>query len=42
MGINVSPLVTPDGRVFMSHSEENTFGNTMGAVVALDGNEAAI
>ena len=22
-----SPLVTPDGRVFVSHSEENTFGN---------------
>jgi outer membrane protein assembly factor BamB len=37
MGINTSPLVTPDGRVFMSHSEENTFGNTMGAVVAIDG-----
>lgn len=40
MGINVSPLVTPDGRVFMSHSEENTFGNTMGAVVAIDGTKS--
>ena len=29
-GINVSPLVTADGRVFISHGEENTFGNTMG------------
>jgi outer membrane protein assembly factor BamB len=36
-GVSVSPLVAPDGRVYMSHSEENTFGNTMGAVVALDG-----
>jgi len=40
MGISVSPLVTPDGRVFMSHSEENTFGNTMGAVVAIDGTKS--
>jgi outer membrane protein assembly factor BamB len=39
-GINVSPLVTTDGRVFMSHSEENTFGNTMGSVVALDGTKS--
>lgn len=37
-GLNVSPLVTPDGRVFTSHSEENTIGTTMGAIVALDGN----
>ncbi|MCI0334202.1 MAG: PQQ-like beta-propeller repeat protein [Planctomycetes bacterium] len=37
MGLNASPLVTPDGRVFMSHSEENTFGNTMGTVVEIDG-----
>jgi outer membrane protein assembly factor BamB len=37
MGLNVSPLVARDGRVFMSHSEENTFGSTMGAVVAIDG-----
>jgi outer membrane protein assembly factor BamB len=36
-GINVSPLVAPDGKVYMSHSEENMFGNTQGAVVALDG-----
>lgn len=37
-GLNVSPLVTPEGKVFTGHSEENTVGNTMGAVVALDGN----
>lgn len=36
-GMNVSPLVTPDGQVYMSHSEENRFGNSMGSVVALDG-----
>lgn len=40
MGLNASPLVMPDGRVFMSHSEENTFGNTMGAVVAVDGKQS--
>jgi len=36
-GINVSPLVTADGRVYVSHCEENMFGTSMGAVVALDG-----
>lgn len=36
-GFNGSPLVTADGRVFAGHSVENTFGNTMGSVVALDG-----
>lgn len=36
-GMNVSPLVTPDGTVYISHSEENKVGNSMGAVVALDG-----
>lgn len=36
-GLNVSPLVGPDGRVYSSHSEENLIGNTMGAVVAIDG-----
>ena len=39
-GINVSPLVAPDGKVYMSHSEENMFGNTQGAVVALDGTKS--
>jgi outer membrane protein assembly factor BamB len=39
MGISISPLVTPDGRVFVSHSEENEFGNTMGTVVAIDGKQ---
>ena len=35
-GINTSPLVVND-TIFMSHSEENLAGNTMGALVALDG-----
>jgi hypothetical protein len=39
-GLNVSPLVTPDGRVFSSHSDENTFGTAMGSAVALDGTKA--
>ena len=39
-GINVSPLVMPDGRVFASHSEENIFGNAMGALAALDGTKS--
>jgi len=39
-GINVSPLVTPDGRVYAGHSEENRIGTTMGAVVALDGTKS--
>ncbi|HJQ82032.1 MAG TPA: PQQ-binding-like beta-propeller repeat protein [Lacipirellulaceae bacterium] len=39
-GINVSPLVAPNGRVYASHSEENMFGNSMGAVVALDGTKS--
>ena len=37
-GLNVSPVVSPEGRVFTSHGEENIVGNTMGAVVAVDGN----
>jgi outer membrane protein assembly factor BamB len=36
-GINVSPLVDRDGRVYTSHAGENIFGNTMGSVLALDG-----
>jgi outer membrane protein assembly factor BamB len=40
MGISVSPLVTTDGRVFVSHSEEIEFGNTMGTVVAVDGKQS--
>ena len=39
-GINVSPLVTADGRVYVSHSEENLVGNSMGSVVALDGQKS--
>ncbi|MGI9458021.1 MAG: PQQ-binding-like beta-propeller repeat protein [Aeoliella sp.] len=35
-GLNVSPVVTPDGMVYTGHSEENTVGNTMGAVVAIN------
>ncbi|MEO0531187.1 MAG: PQQ-binding-like beta-propeller repeat protein [Planctomycetota bacterium] len=36
-GLNVSPVVSPAGRVFTGHSEENLVGNTMGAFVAIDG-----
>jgi outer membrane protein assembly factor BamB len=39
-GMNVSPLVTPDGRVYVGHSEENRVGTSMGAVVALDGTKS--
>jgi outer membrane protein assembly factor BamB len=35
-GMNVSPLVTREGSVFTSHAVENTFGNSMGSVLALD------
>lgn len=35
-GINISPLVTPEGRVYTSHGIENTVGTAMGSVVALD------
>ncbi len=34
-GLNVSPLVVGD-RVFSGHSEENTEGTAMGAIVAID------
>ncbi|TWT88616.1 outer membrane biogenesis protein BamB [Pseudobythopirellula maris] len=36
-GLNVSPLVTPNGMVYTGHSEENIVGTTMGAFVAIDG-----
>lgn len=36
-GLNVSPTVTENGQVITGQSEENTVGNTMGAVVMLDG-----
>ena len=39
-GLNVSPVVSPDGRVFTGHSEENVVGNTMGAFVGVDGTTA--
>ncbi|MGD9635355.1 MAG: PQQ-binding-like beta-propeller repeat protein [Pirellulales bacterium] len=39
-GMNVSPLVAPDGTVYISHSEENRVGSSMGAVVALDGKKS--
>ncbi|HVT28077.1 MAG TPA: PQQ-binding-like beta-propeller repeat protein [Lacipirellulaceae bacterium] len=39
-GINISPLVTPEGRVFASQDCENTFGPGRGSVVALDGTES--
>jgi outer membrane protein assembly factor BamB len=35
-GLNCSPLVTPDGRVYATHGVENTVGTSMGGVVALD------
>ena len=37
-GLNVSPQVTEHGKVIMGQSEENIVGNTMGAMVVLDGN----
>ena len=39
-GINTAPVVAPDGRVFIGHSEENTVGNTMGLFVGLDGTKS--
>lgn len=36
-GINVSPVVDDQGRVFISHSEENLDEGTLGRVVAIDG-----
>lgn len=38
-GLNISPAVAPDGRVFTGHSEENIVGTAMGAFVALDGKQ---
>jgi len=35
-GLNVSPLIVGD-TVYMSHSEENILGNSMGGLVAIDG-----
>jgi outer membrane protein assembly factor BamB len=35
-GINTSPTVSPDGTVYVGHSEENLVSNTQGAVVALE------
>ncbi len=35
-GLNCSPLVTPDGKVYATHGVENTVGTSMGGVVALD------
>lgn len=39
-GMNVSPLVDPDGHVYANHGVENTVGTSMGSVVALDGTKA--
>ncbi|TWT99235.1 Outer membrane protein assembly factor BamB [Botrimarina colliarenosi] len=36
-GVNLPPVVGPEGRVYIGHSEENMVGNAMGALVALDG-----
>ncbi len=38
-GLNVSPAVSPDGKVFTGHSEENLVGNAMGAFVGIDGTQ---
>ncbi len=38
-GLNLSPVVGPQGRVYTGQSEENVVGSTMGAVVALDGKQ---
>jgi hypothetical protein len=39
-GINISPLVEPNGHVFASQDCENTFGTGRGSVVALDGTKS--
>jgi outer membrane protein assembly factor BamB len=36
-GVHTTPTVGPDSRVYIGHSEENLVGNSMGALVALDG-----
>lgn len=36
-GINVHPVVDDEGRVFLSHSEENLDAPNMGRILALDG-----
>jgi hypothetical protein len=36
-GVNGSPLVDTNGRVYVSHAKENISGNSQGAIVALDG-----
>ena len=36
-GINASPVVDDQGRVFISHSEENVDEGTLGRVIAIDG-----
>lgn len=36
-GLNVPPVVGPNGRVYTGHSEENIVGSMMGAVVGIDG-----
>ncbi|MEX2316920.1 MAG: PQQ-binding-like beta-propeller repeat protein [Pirellulales bacterium] len=39
-GVNISPIVAPDGRVYVSHAKSNPFGNSQGSVVALDGTKS--
>lgn len=39
-GLNVSPVVGDDDTVYSGQSEENVVGNTMGAVVAIDGKQS--
>ncbi|QDT04122.1 outer membrane biogenesis protein BamB [Rubripirellula lacrimiformis] len=35
-GVNTSPVISDDGRVFIAHGEENPTGTLMGAVVGVD------
>lgn len=36
-GLNVAPIIGPEGRVYTGQSEEYLVGNTMGTLVAIDG-----
>ncbi len=39
-GINTTPVVDEQGRVYIGQSEENVVGNTMGLVAAIDGTKS--
>jgi outer membrane protein assembly factor BamB len=38
-GLNASPVVSPEGVVYMGNAEENLDNQSMGAIVAFDGNK---